>query len=367
MRKILLVLVVIMFGASGMKAQDAPLFTQKLTNSFLYNPSVAGNTFGSITLSHRKFWSGVQGSPSTTFFSAHTPFGQHRFGTGLNFYQDKVGITTAIYASAAFAYHIRINDNNMLSFGVSGEFNNMKLGGADVIHEGDPLLGADSRSAVDFSFGTSYKSKYFQLGAAANRLNALTGVIDTVTQFPAFYSGFFQLNLPFADEKLLFEPMVTVRSFAKSSPQIDAGAYLTGYNTVMIGGSYRTGGTINASAAFKWKNVMVGYSRDIVTGDFRQGLGATNEISIRFDFNDQSYYMKQRNARAINSKAMSIRRKTLGTYNNRSGSSFQRSQRYKKSIKRKQFMSPNYRMNASKKLMTKKVSGRKPSYKRRRR
>jgi type IX secretion system PorP/SprF family membrane protein len=366
LRKILLVLTVISFTTWEAKAQDAPLFTQKLTNSFLYNPSVAGNTFGSITLSHRKFWSGVEGSPSTTFFSVHTPFAQHRFGTGLNFYQDKVGITKSIYAAAAFAYHIRINDNNMLSFGLSGEFNNMKLSGADVIHENDPLLTGDSRSAIDFSFGTSYKSKYFQIGAAANRLNALTGVIDTVTQFPAFYSGFFQLNLPFADDKFLFEPMVTVRSFAKSSPQIDAGAYFTAYNTVLVGGSYRTGGALNASAAFKYKNIMLGYSRDIITSDIRQGLGATNEISIRFDFNDQSYYMKQRNARAISTKAMTIRRKTLSTYSHR-GTSMQQSKRYKKNIRRKQFMSPNYRMNASKKLMTKKVSGRKPSYQKKRR
>ena len=28
-------------------SQDVPVYSQKLTNSFLYNPSVAGNTLGS--------------------------------------------------------------------------------------------------------------------------------------------------------------------------------------------------------------------------------------------------------------------------------------------------------------------------------
>jgi type IX secretion system PorP/SprF family membrane protein len=286
---------------------------------------------------------------------------------GVNFYQDKVGITEAIYGSAAFAYHIKITDNNMLSFGVSGEYNNLKIDqtNVDVLHPDDPLLRGNARSAVDFSFGTSFKSRYFSVGAAANRLNDLTGVRDS-GQFPAFYSGFLQFSLPFAGEKHLLEPLVTVRSFAKSTPQIDGGLYYTFNDMFTLGGSYRSGGAINASAAFRWKNVMVGYSRDILTGDVRQALGATNEFTLRFDFFDESYYLKSKNARSINTKAMTIRRKTLSTYNHR-GSSYQHSQRYKKKLKHKSFMSPNYRMNASKKLMTKKTKGRKPGYKRRRR
>jgi type IX secretion system PorP/SprF family membrane protein len=366
-RKILLAIVVVCLSAGATLAQDAPLFTQKLTNSFLYNPSVAGNTFGSITLSHRKFWSAVEGAPTTNFFSVHTPFGQHRFGTGINFYQDKVGITETLYGSAAFAYHLRITDTKMLSFGVSGEYNNLKIdqSNVDVLHPDDPLLRGNARSSVDFSFGTSYKSKYFNFGAAANRLNALMGIKDSVSQFPAFYSGFLQFNIPLAGDRDLLEPIVTVRSFDNSSPQIDGGLYYTFREMITLGGSYRTGGAINASAAFRWKNVMIGYSRDVITGDTRQALGATNEFTLRFDFFDESYYMKSKNARSINTKAMTIRRKTLSTYNQR-GSGNQHNARYRKKVKHKAFMSPNYRMSASKKLMTQK-SKRKPIYKRRRR
>lgn len=365
MRKILLTVVAFCFGAGLVQAQDAPLFTQKLTNSFLYNPSVAGNTFGSITLSHRKFWSSVEGSPTTNFFSVHTPFGQHRFGTGINFYQDKVGITETLYGSAAFAYHIKMTDFNALSFGVSAEYNSLKIdqSNVDVLHPDDPLLRGDARTSVDFSFGTSFKSRFFTIGAAANRLNSLVGIKDTVQQFPAFYSGFLQVTLPLAGDRDLLEPIVTVRSFDNSKPQIDAGLYYTFNDLLTLGGSYRTGGAINASAAFRWKNVMIGYSRDIITNDLRQALGATNEFTLRFDFFNEAYYMKAKNARAINTKAMTIRRKTLSTYNHRSSAS---SQRYNKKLKHKSFMSPNYRISASKKLMTQKAK-RKPSHNRRRR
>ena len=365
MKRILLLLGVVVLASHGLHGQDAPLFTQKLTNSFLYNPSVAGNTFGSITLSHRKFWSSVQGSPTTNFFSAHTPFGQHRFGTGLNFYQDKVGVTQATYASGAFAYHLKLTDTKLLSFGVSGEYNSLKvnMNQVDVEDQDDPLLNGPARNGFDFNFGMSFKAQYFKLGVAANRLTGLTGIQDSTDQFPSFYSGFFQLMIPLAGERDLLEPVITVRSFTQGSPQIDGGLYYTFNDMFTLGGGYRTGGAINAAAAFRWKNVMLGYSRDILTGDTRQALGATNEFTLRFDFYDESYYLKQKNARAINTRAMTIRRKTLSTYNHRGGSSFQKNARYKKKLKKKSFMSPNYRMNASKKLMTQK---RKSTYRRRR-
>ncbi|HYG21045.1 MAG TPA: PorP/SprF family type IX secretion system membrane protein [Ohtaekwangia sp.] len=367
MRKTLLLGMAVFIVGCGVRAQDAPLFTQKLTNSFLYNPSVAGNTFGSITLSHRKFWSGVKGSPNTNFISLHTPFGQHKFGTGINFYQDNVGITQALYGAAAFAYHIKITDTKLLSFGVSAEYNSLKIDmtKVDVVDSDDQLLeGGYASSGVDFSFGSSLKTKYFTIGAAANRLTALVAE-DSVTQFPAFYSGFLQFTIPLAGDRDLLEPVFTVRSFANSSPQIDAGLFYTFNELATLGGSYRTGGAINATAALRIKNIMIGYSRDIFTGDLGEAIGSANEFTLRFDFRDESYYLRSRNARSINTQAMSIRRKTLSTYNHR-GSSMKNNQRYKKQIKRHSYMSPNYRMSSSKKLMTKKRNGRKPAYRRKR-
>ncbi|HEY3405286.1 MAG TPA: PorP/SprF family type IX secretion system membrane protein [Ohtaekwangia sp.] len=352
----------------AVQAQDVPLFTQKLTNSFLYNPSVAGNTFGSITFSHRKMWSGVQDAPNTNLLSVHTPFGQHKFGLGLNFYSDNIGITQNIYLSSAFAYHIKINDNRMLSFGVSGEYSNLKLDPtkADVIDPNDPLLrSTSSQSHLDFSFGTSYKSKYVSLGASANKISSLLGIADSTDQFPAFYSGFLQFTIPFADERHLLEPMVTYRSFASGEPQFDAGLYYTYNDFAILGSSYRSGGALNLTAALKFnKRILVGYSRDMYTSDVNKGVGATNEITIRLDFRNESYYTKARNARAINTNALAIRRKTLSMYQAK-GRPMQKSSRYKKKIKKNSFMSPNHRMNASKKLMTVK-SKRKPGYKRRR-
>jgi hypothetical protein len=119
-----------------------------------------------------------------------------------------------------------------------------------------------------------------------------------------------------------------------------------------LGGSYRSGGTVNVTAALKLnKRVLIGYSRDIVTGDFSKGVGASNEITLRLDFRDESYYRNPKHARAINTSSINYRHKTMGPVKT-TGHSMKDSKRYKHKIKRNSFRSPNYRINSSKKLMT---------------
>ncbi|HZB12470.1 MAG TPA: PorP/SprF family type IX secretion system membrane protein [Chryseolinea sp.] len=343
-------------------SQDVPVYSQKLTNSFLYNPSVAGNTLGSATLSYRQQWAGVEGSPRTLFFSIHTPFAKHRFGTGFNVYQEKSGVTDNLFASGAFAYHLRFTDDNMLSMGVSVEYLNTKIDymAVDVIDGNDDLLNGNqpNANAVDFSFGLNYSSKYFKVGASANRLGSLVGLSDSTSQFSQFYSGFLNLTLPLAGERDLLEPIVYLRKFANGTHQIDGGLYYTYKNVLTLGGSYRTGGAIGLTAAVRInKNLLIGYSREILSGDFSSSIGASNEFTLRLDFRDHNYYTKKKNAREISSKALALRRKTLSSPSK--GSAFSRSQKYKNKLKRNYIKSPNYRMESSKKLQTKKIQKKK--------
>jgi type IX secretion system PorP/SprF family membrane protein len=365
-KQIFLPLALLIFGLFDAKAQDVPVYSQKLTNSFLYNPSVAGNTLGSATLSYRQQWAGVEGAPRTLFFSLHTPFARHRFGTGFNVYQEKSGVNENLFASGAFAYHLRFTDENMISMGVSVEYVNTKinLSSVDVVDGDDDLLTGNqpNANAVDFSFGLNYSSKYVKFGASANRLGSLVGLSDSTSQFSQFYSGFVGLTLPVMGERDLIEPIVYVRKFANGTHQIDGGLYYTINNIFTLGGSYRTGGAIGLTGALRInKNLLIGYSREVLSGDFSKNIGASNEFTLRLDFRDHDYYTKKKNAREISTKALALRRKTLSNYSK--GNSFARSQKYKKKIKRNYIKSPNYRMESSKKLQTKKVT-KKPGHSR---
>lgn len=346
-------------------AQDVPVYSQKLTNSFLYNPSVAGNTLGSATLSYRQQWTGATGAPQTTFFSLHTPFAQHRMGTGFNVYRETAGVNDNLYASAAFAYHVRFTDDNLFSMGASGEFINSRinLSRVDAQDMDDALIAEDqsSLSKVDFSFGMSFSSKYFRVGASANRISSLIGIVDSLQQFPAFYSGFVNIMLPLAGDRDVLEPLVYVRNLSNGKFQVDAGLYYTYNNRVTLGGAYRTGGAASLTGAFGLgKGIYLGYSREILSGNLGTSLGASNEFTLRFDFRDHRYYSNVRNAKRINTSALALRRKTLRSYPTRnSPNAF--SNHNKKFVKKNYVHSPNYRMESSKKLMTKRVH-RKPAY-----
>jgi type IX secretion system PorP/SprF family membrane protein len=357
LKRFLLPFVIFVVGISRLVGQDIPLFTQKLTNSFLYNPSVVGNTLGSITLSHRRFWSELPGSPATNFISFHTPLDRHRFGVGANLYQENIGILQTLYGSAAFAYHIRINDNNAFSMGVAAEFNNSSINflDVDVRDTQDLLLTSDNVgfNKVDFSFGVSYKSKYVKLGASANRLTGFVGSEKNTNQFPQYYSGFLNGTIPLFRDRDLLEPIINYRSLAPGSSQFDLGLYYTYNNIVTLGVGYRSSSIVNATAAVKiYNRFSIGYSSDIYTGAASNSIGTSNEITLRYDFRDQSYFSKAKNSRNIKTSTLAIRRKTLSTYQSK-GTAMQKSKRYKKKIKKNYMHSPNYRMDNSRKLQSK--------------
>lgn len=354
-------------------SQDVPVYSQKLTNSFLYNPSVAGNMLGSATLSYRQQWTGASGAPQTTFMSVHTPFARHRMGTGFNFYQENAGVNTNLYASGAFSYHVRITDRNMFSMGISAEYINSRIAYSriDALDLDDVLLAEnqDNISKVDFSYGMSYQTRFVRVGGSVNRISNFVGLGDTTSQFPAFYTGFVNFTLPLMGDRDLLEPVVYYRNQSNGSHQIDAGLYYTLNNKLTFGGSYRTGGAASLTAGFRIsKNLMVGYSREMLTGEFGSALRSSNEFTLRLDFRDHNYFSSSRNAQKINTSAISLRRKTLTKYP-ASKSPYSFARHNKKLANRNYHKSPNYRMDSSKKLQTyrlKKKPNRKPAYRRRR-
>jgi type IX secretion system PorP/SprF family membrane protein len=377
-KSIVVVLSFFLLNSSGY-GQDIPLFTQKLTNSFLYNPSVAGNTLGSFTISRRQYWSGIDGSPNTNFLSLHVPLAQHKVGFGVNLFLDNLGVSQTTFASAAFAYHIRFTDNNSLSMGSSVEYAifNLNQVRIDVLDPDDPLLTQlNTYSKLDFSYGMSYQARLFKVGASVNRISDLISARrisnlrrsrsdSTNNRFPAYYSAFFGLRLPVFKDRDQFEPVVTYRSLSPGSHQIDAGLYYTLKETLTIGGGYRTGGVINATIGLRIKKVLIGYGREMLSANYQQSIGSSNEITLRIDFRDHTYHVKTKNSRKISTQALAIRRKTLSNYSSK-GNASQWSQRYKKKVKKNYINSPNYRISTSKKLQTVK-SKKSLSYKKKKR
>ena len=102
-------------------AQQQTLFTNFINNPFIYNPAYAGVFPGQeYSLQYRQQWSGFENAPRTAYANGYGTFKKKPYmaigGTLMN---DRVGLLNQTGFSAAYAYHLKINKNYKLGFGVS--------------------------------------------------------------------------------------------------------------------------------------------------------------------------------------------------------------------------------------------------------
>lgn len=334
--------------ATSTVGQDIPLFSQKLTNSFIYNPAVAGHTFGSLTVSRRKTFGDFA---TNNFLSVHSPIANHRFGIGANVFTEKINFIENTYASAAFAYHLQLSRHNTLSMGLSAEYNTINFDGNQINFDGgdqDPFFSNfTGDNNIDFSFGLHYQHQYFKLGFAANRLATSFIRDETESVLSNFYSVSASGLIPVRSGLDILEPTFNFRKLRDASDIWDIGAYYTYNNLILVGASYRAGDIISLTAGLRIaKKIMFGYSYETPNGDF--DLGNTNEFTLRFDFSNQTY---QDRFRDDYKQALAFRRKTLSTASRRVKAGGRTPKALSKNLKRRTrgVKSPNSRYNSFKK------------------
>lgn len=332
--------------------QDIPLFSQKLTNSFIYNPALAGHTYGSVTFAHRKNFASVTNSATSNFFSVHTPISGHKMGVGGNLFIEKVNVFQNLYGSGAFAYHLPLGGYNTFSMGVSAEYNSLTFDPADIIGDAnDRLLQSQKESSLDFSFGVNYQHKFFKAGAAVNRLATSLEITNKAGLLSEFYSGYIAGMLPLRGDEDLLEPTFTFRKFSDVNNVWDVGLYYTYDAKILVGASYRKGDILSLTGGFHInKKLLLGYSYEMVNTPLGSDLGATSEITIRFDFNERNY---QDRFKSEYSNAMAFRRKTLSKSSSaRKKVGVRGPKGLKKRSRKAAKYSPNRRYNKTNKLNT---------------
>lgn len=329
----------------------------------MYNPAMAGQSFGSLTLSHRANYSQVQGSPVDNLLSVQTPFANGRFGVGVNAFQDKVNVVSNTYFSGAFAYHVQINPFNKLSMGVSTEYNMTKLTDLTLVAD-DVVLQrfATGVSKPDFSFGMVYESRLFKAGLSANRLSTLLSEQKNSRTLSNYYTVFAQGTLPVRGGADLLEPYVSFRKFSESNQTLDLGLYYTYDNKLIGGAAMRNGAVFSGTVGYKLtQSLLVGYSREMILGNVGGFVGSSNEFTLRIDFS-QKETPKQFNGSYKNS--LSYRRKTLNTSGVKNTAGGRTPKQLAKAQKRVAAYSPNKRyQNVSKLSGGKKSSTRKSTTK----
>lgn len=371
-----LLFILLLLPSASLFAQDIPLFSQKLTNSFIYNPAMAGHSVGSATFSYRYNYSGVQDAPRDYFLSLHSPFANGRFGAGFNVYQEEVGVLKNTYYSGAFAYHLHFNRFAALSMGVSGEYNKLTLYGANEAYiTSDPLVIKGLNGKPDFSAGMMFQNRFVKAGFAINRLSSTWLQSKENKTLTNFYSGSLQGMIPLRGGDDLLEPYFAFQKFSGSNNTYNLGLYYTFNNKVLFGSAVRSvvatnlAGTatsspnnlINFTLGYHLsKYLLVGYSRETIMGGVGGFVGSSNEITLRYDFAENSYKEK---FNASYKSSLSYRRKTLNTASSKRNAGGHTPKQLSKAQKRVAAFSPNNRYQNTKKLSGgRKVPMKKPSY-----
>jgi type IX secretion system PorP/SprF family membrane protein len=146
----LIVCLIIGLDVRLVNGQQLPQYSQYVLNNYLLNPAVTGiENYTDLKLGNRGQWSGLEGAPTTSYLTLHTPLGTQfldgdatagpvdysnplsrnsareyraaapHHGIGLMIVSDKAGVDQPTALSATYAYHIGISPRFNLSAGLS--------------------------------------------------------------------------------------------------------------------------------------------------------------------------------------------------------------------------------------------------------
>ena len=194
MRKIYLLHIILLFTAINSKAQQATMYTQYMFNGLAINPAYAGyDGMLSLTALGRIQTLGLEGSPNTQSFTAHTPIVNNKIGVGIQFFHEQIGVTdqTGIYASYSYKIHM---DKFILSFGLQAGVNFYKTNytGLIIFNPTDPVFSEDTRSVTpNFGAGAILSSERLFIGismpqmlSAGNQKNIIVFHMTEIKKAP---------------------------------------------------------------------------------------------------------------------------------------------------------------------------------------
>jgi type IX secretion system PorP/SprF family membrane protein len=293
--KIIFLSTLILLLAKTSMAQQDPMFTQYMFNTLAINPAYAGSrNVVSATALMRSQWTGIEGAPKTGTFTIDAPVMDKRFGVGLQFLTDKLGVTQTNAAALSLAYRIRL-DQGSLSFGLQGDVSQYRADLTSVdLNTGssyDPAFANNVRRTL-FNFGTGayYNSDRFFVGLSAqdlvpNRLSEPNENGDRLAGKQALHV-FLSSGYVFpVSEDLNLKPSFLIKYVHGAPIEGDINGTLWIKDVIGIGAQYRTSADIAGLLEIQaTPQIRIGYSYDRSVTKLQGFNSGSHEIMLRYEF-----------------------------------------------------------------------------------
>ncbi|RFM28126.1 PorP/SprF family type IX secretion system membrane protein [Deminuibacter soli] len=313
-------------------AQQQPQYTQYILNNFIINPAVAGiENYWDVKASHRQQWVGLDGAPTTTYFTMHGPLSKSDYnretattihpdgenprgeaywtdyttppphgGVGVTVINDQTGPLNMFSASGTFSYHIGLSSRTNLSGGISLGMQQMRLNSSKLnfgaqapidpavagtgylnkirpqvagglwLYSADYFMGLSAQNIIPQGIG-------FDNGhVTGNSIVKYTGKLIPHIFFEAGYRMFLS-----DDISLL--PSVLLRYVSPTPASFDLNVKWQYQDRFWLGGSYRHKDGLAAMAGINISSVInVGYAYDLTTSRLNAVSYGTHEIVVGF-------------------------------------------------------------------------------------
>jgi type IX secretion system PorP/SprF family membrane protein len=279
-------------GCIDMNAQQDPQFTQYMYNTVAINPAYAGSRgMLSIFGIHRAQWIGLEGAPTTTGTSIHTPLNDSRIGLGVSMLQDAIGPSNKQTLSADFSYTISTSENYKLSFGLKGtaslfSIDYTKLNRFDI---NDPrfLNNISNQFSPNIGAGLYLHSKQFYAGISvpfmlqSNEFNDINSQVTHESLHYYFMSGYvFEIS-----ESTKFKPAFLAKAVEGAPLQVDLSANFMLNNKFVLGGAWRWEAAMSGLAGFQVNdNWFIGYTYDADSTKLANYNSGSHELFMRYEF-----------------------------------------------------------------------------------
>lgn len=302
MKNLILLLSVLFF--TKLSAQQAPQYSQYLSNGLTINPAYAGSKkVLNLNALYRAQWENIEGFPSTQTISIDGPAFEN-MGLGFHVVNDNAGAQHQLAFFGSYAYRLKTSETGRLSFGLAAGASQFSLNASKLITDvaSDPLMlsSMESRTVPDAKAGVYYSTEKFYAGFSASDLLAdlqpehLSLLITQQRHY--FLTTGFLTNL---NDKFKLKPSLLVKENFRTPTNVDIHAFVLYNEKIGMGASYRTGVRLFSNAIkdkslklndavvlmaefYVKNNFRIGYAYDITTTALSGS--SSHELSLSYFF-----------------------------------------------------------------------------------
>ena len=267
-------------------SQQSGIYSQYMFNGLAINPAYAGyDGMLSMTALGRLQSVGLEGSPTTATFSAHTPIINDKIGVGLQVFHENIGVTDQSGIYAAYSYKIFFQKLT-LSLGLQAGVNFYRTNYSALVtaDPGDPVFANDTRSTTpNIGSGAMLTSERLFVGLSMPQMLSAGNNDNVIVQeVPLILFGGYVFDL---SPGLKLRPSMLAKMVNGDPVEWNINAHLLIKDILWVGASFRPVNAITLMLQLQiTEQLTFGYSYDASVGEISSIESGSHEFMLNYRF-----------------------------------------------------------------------------------